>query len=262
MVSFADITLRRAAEEALQEAHASLERRVADRTRELEGANARLSEFAHVITHDLRAPLRGISQLARWIAQDHAGHLDEPGRRLLRLMVERATLMSQLLEGVLAYSRLGGALPPQRVILAVLIPRVVALLDPPTRFSVTWPDSLPTVAGVPEQLHQVFQNLLDNALKHHDRPEGRVEIGARRHPEGWEFSVADDGPGIPPRYHEKIFQIFQQLDPRAPGTGLGLALVRRIVEANGGRLRVESDGGRGTTFAFTWPDVAGTGAPA
>lgn len=254
VVSFADITQRRAVEEALQEAHASLERRVADRTRELEAANARLSEFAHVITHDLRAPLRGITQLAGWIAQDHAERLDEPGRHLLRLIGERATLMIQLLEGVLAYSRLGEALSPQPVSLALLLPRVVALLDPPARFSVTWPDSLPTLTGVPEQLHQIFQNLLDNALKHHDRPEGRIEISTRRHPAGWEIRVADDGPGIPPRYHEKIFQIFQQLNPRTPGTGLGLALVRRIVVARGGRIWVESGKDRGTTFAFTWPD--------
>src|SRR4030095_15784706 len=137
-----------------------------------------------------------------------------------------------------------------------LVRDIAGVLSPPPHIFIEPSPDLPVVSGNSERLQQVFQNLIDNAVKYIDKPRGRVGVTAARRRGAWEFRIADNGPGIPERYREKVFQIFQRLDPTGAvqGTGLGLTLVRRIVEGRGGRIWIESQEGHGTTVCFTWPD--------
>ncbi len=139
--------------------------------------------------------------------------------------------------------------------MAALVAEVVELCSPPPGFAVDAAAPLPTLATARMPLRRVLLNLIANALKHHDRPAGKISVAVRGVPEFYTFLVSDDGPGIPPRFHEKVFQMFQTLKPRdtVEGSGMGLALVRKLVENAGGRIWIESPGNRGTTFLFTWP---------
>jgi signal transduction histidine kinase len=141
-----------------------------------------------------------------------------------------------------------------------LLAETVDLLSPPPAFTVDIGPGMPTLVAERTRLQQVFANLISNGLKHHNRPDGRIEVRVREadDPHAYEFTIADDGPGIAPQYHERIFGIFQTLRPRdqVEGSGLGLALVKKIVEHDGGRIWLESAEGCGTTFHFTWPRQA------
>ncbi len=248
---------RQEAEARIRELNAELEKRVEERTADLRAMNEELAEFAYVVTHDLKAPLRGINQLAEWLTQDHAFGLDEGGLKLLGLLRRRVLHLQRLVDGLLACARVGRSTEPETTVpLTHLLHEVVGVLAPPPQVVVDIPQDLPTIHGNPDRLHQIFQNLIDNAIKYLDKPEGLIRIQASRQPGAWVFRVIDNGPGIPSRYREKVFQIFQRLDPRGdiPGTGLGLTLVRRIMEARGGRAWIESAEGRGTAVCFTWPD--------
>jgi signal transduction histidine kinase len=164
--------------------------------------------------------------------------------------------MEAMIDGILEYSRVGRVnVKPERVDVRVLLADVVDLLDPRAGIEVVIEPGMPVVAGHKLSLHQVFMNLIGNAIKHHDKPAGRIVVGCREAGEMFEFTVADDGPGIDPKYHDKVFVIFQTLQPRdqVEGTGVGLSLVKKIVESEGGTIRVESEAGRGATFRFTWP---------
>jgi PAS domain S-box-containing protein len=252
-----DITAQRQAEAAQHRARQELEQHVLARTAQLQASNRDLTEFASVVAHDLKAPLRSVSRLAEWLAEDYRDRLGPEGARLCQLLHQRVCHLHELIDGILAYTRIGrSAERDAEVDLNALLAQIVQALAPRPEIEVVIPPNLPTVGGVPEHLRQVFQNLLDNAFKYMDKRAGRVEVAAQRSGDAWEFSVADNGPGIPPRYHEKIFQIFQRLqtDPTTPGTGIGLSLVKRIVENRTGRVWVVSAVGEGTTFRFTWPD--------
>jgi signal transduction histidine kinase len=175
---------------------------------------------------------------------------------MLRGRVHR---MEAMIDGILEYSRIGRTqVQPEDVDVGSLVAEVIDLLDPPAQFEVLVEGGMPIVSGHKLRLQQVFLNLLGNALKHHDKPAGRIVIACRDVGELYEFSVSDDGPGIEPQYHEKIFVIFQTLQPRdkVESTGVGLSLVKKIVEAEGGTISIESELGRGTTFRFTWPRQA------
>jgi PAS domain S-box-containing protein len=249
---------REAAEAHIRQLNAGLEQRVLERTAELAAINNELGEFAYVVTHDLKAPLRGISQLCEWIVRDHAAQLDPEGVRYFEMLRQRVLHLHQLVDGLLACARVGRAPEPE---LAVdthqLVQQVLGHLSPSGHIAVEVAANLPVVQANPQRLHQVFQNLLDNAFKYLDKPQGRIRVCAARREGEWEFSVADNGPGIPARFHEKVFQIFQRLtvDADLPGTGLGLTLVKRIIENRGGRIWIESTVGGGTTMFFTWPDL-------
>ncbi len=247
---------RQQAEARIRQLNAELEQRVETRTADLKATNQELAEFAYVVTHDLKAPLRGIHQLAEWLAHDHAAQLDAGGLRLLALLRQRVLHLQRLIDGLLACARVGRSPEPERAVPTLdLVRQVVAVIAPPAHITFQIAPDLPTIEGNPDRLHQIFQNVIDNAVKYLDKPRGRIAVGASRERGAWAFRISDNGPGIPERYREKVFQIFQRLHQTGdiPGTGLGLTLVKRIVEARGGRIWIESEG-IGTIVCFTWPD--------
>lgn len=264
-MSFNEMASARAsAESELRKARDELEERVEERTRELEklneellAANKELNDFAYVVSHDLKAPLRGIGSLASWLAADYEDVLDEQGKEQLRLLLDRAKRMEALIESVLQYSRIGRIRESmEKVDFNELVDAVLEMVDLPPDVSVTVPGRLPRVNCERTRMQQVLQNLIGNAVKFSDKPAGIVTVSCKDAGEFWEFAVADNGPGIDPRYHDQIFQIFQTLAPagdKEDGTGIGLTLVKKIVEMHGGTVRVESEPGVGSTFFFTLP---------
>lgn len=223
---------------------------------ELRRSNKALDEFAYVASHDLRAPLRAIDNLALWAIEDSGDELGANARAHLEKLRLRAARMDRLLTDLLAYSRAGRRVSSlEEFPSGPLVRDVVQTLDVREGIRVEVDPALPVMVSARPPLEQVFLNLIDNAVKHHDRPEGRVRVAARDLGHEVEFSVTDDGPGIAPEFHERVFGMFQTLRPQAEqeGCGMGLALVRRLVEAHGGRIGLESGEGRGCTFRFTWP---------
>lgn len=250
---------RKEAEARIRQLNAELEERVERRTADLHAINRELGEFAYVVTHDLKAPLRGIHQVAEWLEQDHGKQVGPSGRHLLGLMRERVLNLQRLIDGLLACARVGRSPEPvSRVSTRDLVRHILAAIAPPPHIHFSIDRHLPVIEGNPERLHQVFQNLLDNAIKYLDKPRGHIAVAAVREESSWRFTVADNGPGIPQKYREKVFHIFQRLHESkdVPGTGLGLTLVRRIVDTRGGRIWIEAPDGGGTAVCFTWPDQA------
>lgn len=254
-----DITARLEAESALNERRAELARAV----EALERSNLDLDQFAYVASHDLKAPLRGIANLAQWIQEDLEPDVPDHVRKHIALLHGRVGRLEGLIDGVLQYSRAGRARSPvESVDVATLAQEVVDLLAPPPTARVVIDSGLPNLLTERIPLSQVFMNLVGNALKHTRGDDVRVTIGGRAADGGWWFFVADNGPGIARRYHDRIFGIFQTLESRdkVEGTGIGLSVVKKLVEGRGGRLEVESTEGTGATFRFFWPSQSSTTA--
>lgn len=224
---------------------------------ELRNKNSELEDFAYVVSHDLKAPLRAIGTLAEWISTDYADRLDNDGREQLALLMQRVRRMHDLIEGVLKYSRLG-RFKEERVPvdLSLLIPEVIDMVAPPEGLTVRVEGDMPVIVADRTRIQQVFENLVSNAVKFMDRPDGEIVVSVSRDNGYWRFSVRDNGPGIEEKYHEKIFRIFQTLNARDDfeSTGVGLTLVRKIVTMYGGDVHVESKPGEGSTFVFTLPE--------
>jgi len=230
----------------------------ADLVQKMESANKELIDFAHVVSHDLKAPLRGIKTLAGWIASDYSERLDKQGQEQLSLLLSRISRMEDLINGILQYSRAGCPVEEgQTVDLADLVPTIIDMIAAPTHMAVTIDNPLPQVRCDKTRIGQVFQNLLSNAVKFMDKPQGRIRICCAQDGEFWKFSVADNGPGIEERFFDRIFKLFQTLVPRdeLESSGVGLALVKKIVTFYGGKVWVESRIGEGSTFIFTLPKV-------
>jgi len=233
------------------------EQRQAELLTELESVNQELKDFAYIVSHDLKAPLRGIRTVVDWILEDYTDKLDDQGREQLNLLGNRTDRMDGLIEGILEYSRVGRVREHiVEVDLNKLLPDIVDAIAPPENISITIDGRLPLINCEETRIIQLFQNLLSNAVKYMDKPQGKISIACTEQDGFWKFSVTDNGPGIEQQDYERIFQIFQTLAPRdeVEGTGVGLTVVRKIVELYGGRIWVESKVTEGSTFFFTLPE--------
>jgi PAS domain S-box-containing protein len=223
---------------------------------ELRRSNEELERFAYVASHDLQEPLRTVTSYVQLLARRYDHVLDDPGREFIQFAVDGAKRMQKLIQDLLSFSRVGtrgGALEPTDVG-AVVDATVESLGAAITESGAEIErDALPVVLGDEPQLRQLFANLLGNALKFRGDMPPRVHVGARRQGARWVLSVRDNGVGIEEEYFDRIFVIFQRLQVRDayPGTGIGLAVCKKIVERHGGRIRVESTPGVGSTFSFT-----------
>jgi PAS domain S-box-containing protein len=261
VVSFRDITRRRQREEEAA-AHA---RQLERLNRRLVRTNEELEQFAYVASHDLKAPLRAVGNLALWIREDlNEGNHAEVARHL-ELMQGRVARMQNLLADLLRFARIGREAPElKEVDTGNLVRELIDLLDPPPGMTVEPRGPMPSLFTATAPLEHVLLNLVSNALKHHDRPDGEIVISASVEEDLVTFRVADDGPGIPEQYRRRIFRVFQTLKPRdeVETSGMGLAIVKKIVEAAGGTIRVEANEPRGAAFLFTWPRLWPVGADA
>ena len=265
-----DITEKKLVEErllgsqrALQRAHDQLETMVDERTRalvrktfELERSNADLEQFAYVASHDLQEPLRKISSYGELLQERYGDALDDRGRRYAAYMVDGVRRLQELIHALLAYSRLnrsGEAFGP--VSLEDVLSQVLTDMDVAVREAgaVIRCKSLPTIWGSGVEIGQLFQNLLSNAIKFRGTAPLQIEISAENRSADWLIKVRDNGIGIEPEYRDRIFVVFQRLHSRSevPGTGIGLAICKKIVERHGGRIWVESQPGMGSTFCLT-----------
>jgi PAS domain S-box-containing protein len=228
--------------------------------RELERSNADLAEFAYAASHDLKAPLRAISHLAQWIDEEVRATASSDTIENLNLLHGRVARLQMLLDGLLAYSRIGRIdSAVENVDIAEVVRDVTAMLELPPGFAVVCEGKMSAVRTHRTPIQMVFKNLISNGLQHHDRAEGRITVSMRLLDRMAEFRISDDGPGIPKQFHDRIFVIFQTLTSRddRESSGIGLAIVKKKVENNGGQIRVESDPpARGTTFVFTWGLIA------
>jgi len=222
----------------------------------LERSNADLEQFAYTASHDLRAPLRGIDHLVEWIEQDLPADLPPKVREHVEHLKQRVRRMDTLIEDLLTYYRSGHLDErPMQVDTTALVDGIRQLLAPPEGYTMRTEGTMPVIETARAPLELVLRNLIGNAIKHHDGDRGTVTVRVERKGPFWEFAVEDDGPGIPKEHLERIFAMFSQLKPRdqVEGTGMGLALVRRIVDRHGGEVHAETRVGRGSVFRFTWP---------
>ena len=225
----------------------------------LENRNEELDQFVYAASHDLKAPLRGITNLSEWLEEDLSGQLSEENQQQLVLLRQRAKRMENLIDGLLKYSRIGREqVDPELVDTYSLLLELVDSLSPTNGFDIQIPKTFPTIMAKKLFLGQVFSNLINNAIKHHDRDSGTIIIDWENQEQHYLFSVTDDGPGIPVTFQDRIFTIFQTLGGSGSleSTGIGLALIKKIVENEGGILRLHSNDDRGCRFEFTWPKLS------
>ncbi len=253
-----DLTQQKQAEQSLKQRAIELEwlnKELVKITSLLKKRNQELDNFAYVTSHDLKAPLRAIANLASWLSEDLEGQIPEENQRQLQLMQSRVKRMDGLIQGLLEYSRVGRRETPVKTInVGNLVNEAIDSLSPPPEFEIVVAPNMPTLTTKPVLLQQVFFNLISNAIKYHPQNSGKIIISVTEQDDFYEFGVSDDGLGIDPQYHDRIFTIFQTLQPRdtIESTGIGLSIVKKIVEGQGGKVRVESKLGEGASFYFTW----------
>ena len=220
--------------------------------RQLERSNNELSEYAHVVSHDLKSPLRSINALTAWIREDNFDTLNTKSKEHFDLLESTIDKMEKLISNVLKYAAIDQSDEDFSVVdTGELVCDIVKTIYIPSRIEVQIPKRLPVVLASRVMLQQLFQNLMVNAIKYNDKEKGFVRICSEDKETFYQFSVTDNGQGIPPEYHEKIFKIFQSLNPDGESNGLGLALVKKVVEFYDGEVWLESTPGEGTTFYFT-----------
>ncbi|MBE9031376.1 PAS domain S-box protein [filamentous cyanobacterium LEGE 11480] len=226
-------------------------------TIQLQHRNAELDQFAYVASHDLKAPLRAISNLSSWLEEDLADSLTPDTQTQMSLLRHRVKRMDNLIDGLLLYSRVGHSKGDlKRIDLRQLLEETLQLMVVPDGVAVQISAHLPVIQGYELPLQQIFMNLLSNALKHGlPARDGRITVSSIEQGDYYAISIKDNGPGIEPQYHDRIFQIFQTLEARdqSENTGIGLAIVKKLVEAEGGKISINSVKDQGTQFTFTWP---------
>ncbi len=253
-----DLTNQKQTEQSLQERAQELEwlnKEYLKTTFLLKKRNQELDRFAYVTSHDLKAPLRAIANLATWLGEDLDGQIPEENQQQLKLMQSRVERMDGLIQGLLEYSRVGRHnLSVETINVGDLVKDAIDSLSQPSEFKIVVAPDMPSLKTEKLLLNQIFTNLISNAIKYHPHNSGNITISVTEQDEFYEFAVADDGLGIDPKYHDRIFGIFQTLQARdaIESTGIGLSIVKKIVEDRGGKIRIESQLGEGATFYFTW----------
>ncbi len=258
MVIIRDITERQQAREKLEANLQELSRLsllLANTNQALAERNQELDSFAYIASHDLKAPLRGVINLSQWLEEDIKDNLAPENQEQLQLLRKRVYRMETLIDGLLQYSRVGRTqTPSEKVDVSELLAEITDSLNPPATFNIEIAPEMPVFITKKLLLSQVFANLISNAIKHHPRDDGNLKISVEDSGEFYLFTVADDGRGIDPKNNDKVFTIFQTLESRdrKENTGVGLSIVKKIVESEGGKISLDSEFGKGATFRFTW----------
>lgn len=218
----------------------------------LEAQNQELSDYAHMVSHDLKSPLRSIEALASWLSNDYSDSLDSTGKEYLGMIQDKIESMENLISGILAYSTANTSeLNNTQIDLNEVMTEIVDSIYIPNNVKVIAPKRLPQIIADRTKTHQLFQNIISNAVVHIEKENGKVEVIFKEDPEYWEFCIRDNGIGIPKKFHKKIFDIFQSASSDKKSTGIGLSIVKKIVDRYNGEVWVESEEGEGTDFYFT-----------
>ncbi|WP_340200558.1 PAS domain S-box protein [Ascidiimonas sp. W6] len=220
--------------------------------KKLEVNNEQLKEFAHIVSHDLKSPLRSISALASWIHEDYEEKLDENGRNNLKMMQEKIQKMDHLIDGILRYSSIQNSRHiREEVAIDKILKDIVRTIFIPSHVKVKIVNEMPVIKADPIRMQQLFQNLISNAVNYANQEDGRVEVYCKEKKKYWEFAIKDNGIGIPEEYHKKIFKVFQSLGNHKDSTGIGLSIVKKIIDQYDGRIWLDSELNKGTTFYVT-----------
>lgn len=236
LASVIDITERKQAEELIKESNEELER------------------FAYVVSHDLKAPLRGIATISEWVIEEYQEKLDQKGKKYFELLASRVKQLQALIDGILQYSRIGQIKEEsEKIDLNHVITEIKTILMPPKHIQISIQGKLPIIYAAKIHIYQLFQNLISNAIKYNDKAQGKIVIGATEHFKEWEFFIKDNGIGIEEKYKDKVFELFQTLGNKEneDSTGVGLTLSKKIVDFYKGKIWFKSAVGKGTTFYFT-----------
>lgn len=236
----------------------NLERRIAAESENkellenLKRSNKELHDFAHIVSHDLKSPLRSINALISWFQEDYEHVLDAEAVETFDKLNNKLEQMDALIDGILRYSSVNdkNILAIHKVNIKGVLEEIKTILYIPEHIQFIYPDNLPTINADKTRIKQLFQNLISNAINYIDKEEGKIEVKFTELKTYWKFSISDNGVGISEAYHDKIFKIFETLDKKGKSTGIGLSIVKKIIELYNGTISLESKEGKGTTFFF------------
>ena len=246
-----EITHQVAMIEDITEQH-NLELQKEQLLQELAASNESLKEYAHIVSHDLKSPLRSLNALASWLQEDYKDVLDDNGQNQLQLIQEKIEGMDKLIDGILKYSSISKEIGEHEMVnLNETVGHIREIIFIPDHVKIVIMNTLPTIMADPTQMQQLFQNLISNAVVNIKRENGIVEVGSSESDMFWEFYVKDNGIGIPKEYHEKIFKIFQSIGEGERSTGIGLSIVKKIVDLYKGKIKLKSKVDEGTCFYFS-----------